>query len=114
VTKRHRDEVILARWTVDPARLSEFARFARDRYGDTAFTPRDVLKVWDDSALAGIEVVCREDALFVGDSVHDLAAGRAAGVRTGAALWGPFPRAWLERESPDVWLEQPRDIGALR
>ena len=43
------------------------------------------------------------EAVFVGDSPHDVAAGRAAGVRTAAALWGPFPRAALEREGPD-WL----------
>jgi pyrophosphatase PpaX len=70
--------------------------------------PEPVLK-----ALSEIGVAAH-DTLFVGDSVHDLAAGRAAGVRTGAALWGPFPRAWLERERPDVWIEAPGDIGALR
>ena len=53
-------------------------------------------------------------AIFVGDSPHDLAAGRAAGVRTAAALWGPFPRAWLAREEPDVWLASPDEIGTLR
>lgn len=52
-------------------------------------------------------------AVFVGDSPHDLAAGRAAGVRTGAVLWGPFPRAWLERESPDLWLATPHEIAHL-
>lgn len=52
-------------------------------------------------------------AVFVGDSPHDLAAGRAAGTRTAAVLWGPFPRARLERESPDLWLADPREIAAL-
>jgi pyrophosphatase PpaX len=47
--------------------------------------------------------VAAEDAVFVGDSPHDLAAGRAAGVRTAAALWGPFGRVALEAERPD-WL----------
>jgi pyrophosphatase PpaX len=34
--------------------------------------------------------------LFVGDSIHDLTSGRAAGVLTGAVLWGPFliPAGW--------------------
>ena len=40
-------------------------------------------------------------AAYVGDSRHDIIAGRAAGVRTVAALWGPFPRVQLEREQPD-------------
>jgi pyrophosphatase PpaX len=42
-----------------------------------------------------------EEVLFVGDSPYDLQSGRAAGVRTGAALWGPHPRALLEAEKPD-------------
>ncbi len=43
-------------------------------------------------------------ALFVGDSTHDMHAGRAAGVTTAAALWGPFSRAQLETAHPDHWL----------
>ena len=53
------------------------------------------------------------EALFVGDSPHDMAAGKAAGVRVAAALWGPFPRAVLEAEQPDAWLERPEDVLAL-
>lgn len=45
-------------------------------------------------------------ALFVGDSVHDLRAGRAAGTRTGAALWGPYGREELAPAEPDHWLER--------
>jgi len=43
-------------------------------------------------------------ALFVGDSPHDIAAGRNAGTRTAACLWGPFERAVLEAENPDYFL----------
>jgi pyrophosphatase PpaX len=42
-----------------------------------------------------------ERAAYVGDSCHDMVAGRSAGVVTVAALWGPFPRAELECERPD-------------
>lgn len=49
-------------------------------------------------------------AAYVGDSRHDIIAGRAAGVTTVAALWGPFPRAELEREQPDHLVES---IAAL-
>jgi pyrophosphatase PpaX len=52
-------------------------------------------------------------ALFVGDSLHDLASGRAAGVRTAAALWGPFSRQDLEAGEPDHWLEQPEDLAGV-
>lgn len=51
--------------------------------------------------------------LYVGDSVHDMHSGRAAGVRTAAALWGPFGRAHLESASPDYWLETPEDLVRL-
>jgi pyrophosphatase PpaX len=51
--------------------------------------------------------------LYVGDSVHDMHSGRAAGVRTAAALWGPFGRAHLESASPDYWLETPKDLVKL-
>lgn len=45
--------------------------------------------------------------VFVGDSPHDMASGRAAGVRTAAALWGPFPRDHLVPHDPDHWLDHP-------
>ncbi len=49
-------------------------------------------------------------ALFAGDSIHDLRAGRAAGVRTAAALWGPYDRERLAPGEPDLWLERPGDL----
>jgi len=52
-------------------------------------------------------------AVFIGDSPHDMAAGRAAGVRTAAALWGPFTRDVLEPYRPDFWLAAPEDVARL-
>jgi pyrophosphatase PpaX len=49
-------------------------------------------------------------ASFVGDSVWDLRAGRAAGVCTAAALWGPFSEDELISEAPDVMLDWPTDL----
>ncbi len=54
-----------------------------------------------------------EETLFVGDSIHDLHSGRAAGARTGAVLWGPFRRPALEAGQPDYWLERPQDLESL-
>jgi pyrophosphatase PpaX len=51
--------------------------------------------------------------VYVGDSIHDMRSGRAAGVRTAAALWGPFGRAHLEGATPDYWLETPGDLITL-
>jgi pyrophosphatase PpaX len=53
------------------------------------------------------------DAVFIGDSRHDLVCGRAAGVKTAAVLWGPFDRAHLADLEPDYWLERPADLSLL-
>jgi len=54
-----------------------------------------------------------ENAIFVGDSVHDVLAGNAAGVHTAAALWGAFKRADLEPGRPNAWLESVSDVVTL-
>jgi pyrophosphatase PpaX len=51
--------------------------------------------------------------VYIGDSIHDMRSGRAAGVRTAAVLWGPFGREHLERAEPDYWLERPEQIPDL-
>ena len=65
--------------------------------------------------LAAVERLGADPAttVFVGDSPHDMAAGRAAGVRTAAVLWGPFPREALEPHQPDRWLYTPQDLATL-
>jgi pyrophosphatase PpaX len=45
-----------------------------------------------------------DEAVFVGDSVHDVLAGNAAGVRTVAALWGAFKREDLEPGKPTAYV----------
>ena len=55
-------------------------------------------------ALEELEYEPRE-AVFVGDSPHDIASGNAAGVTTVAALWGPFSREQLEPYHPSHYLE---------
>jgi len=54
--------------------------------------------------------VAPAEALFVGDSPHDMVAAREAGTRTAAALWGPFPREALLAEHPDHLLERQEDV----
>jgi pyrophosphatase PpaX len=60
-------------------------------------------------ALESLEVAPAE-AVFVGDSVHDMTSGRAAGTATAAVLWGPFDRLRLEPTAPDHWLSAPADL----
>ena len=52
-------------------------------------------------------------AIFVGDAPHDMVSGRAAGVRTAAACWGPFARAHLEPTEPDYWLQKPAELRSF-
>lgn len=54
-----------------------------------------------------------EGTLFVGDSPHDIAAGRDAGTSTAACLWGPFERDRVQREKPDHWLDSFDDLTRL-
>ena len=63
-------------------------------------------------ALERLEVTA-DSAVFVGDSPHDMACGQAAGVRTGAALWGPFLREALAPYDPDHWFEEPSELERL-
>jgi pyrophosphatase PpaX len=65
--------------------------------------------VW--AALDRLELRDRaNEVLFVGDSTHDLLAGRAAGVSTAAALWGPFPPESLLALRPDYALAAVDDL----
>ena len=48
--------------------------------------------------------------IFVGDSPFDLQAGKAAGVFTAAALWGPFSRQELQLHDPDFELTSLLDL----
>lgn len=57
--------------------------------------------------------VAPAEAVFVGDSLHDMHSGRAAGTATAAVLWGPFDRAHLEPSTPDHWLAEPGDLLRL-
>jgi pyrophosphatase PpaX len=52
-------------------------------------------------------------ALFVGDSPHDMHAGRSAGVRTVAALWGPFSLDELAPAAPTWSLADIRELPPL-
>ena len=54
-----------------------------------------------------------DEAIFVGDSVHDMAAGNAAGVTTIAALWGPVTRHDLVDSRPGYYLQDIADLPGL-
>jgi phosphoglycolate phosphatase len=65
-----------------------------------------------DVILASLDVfgVKPEDCLLVGDSPADMQAGRRAGVKTCAVLWGYGQRDDLARWEPDYWVEHPSEL----
>jgi len=53
------------------------------------------------------------EAVFIGDSTHDVHAGNGANVVSIAALWGPFTRAQLLPSHPKHFLEKLDALPAL-
>jgi pyrophosphatase PpaX len=54
-----------------------------------------------------------DEAVFVGDSPHDIKSGNAAGVITIAALWGPFTKLTLEPYQPSYFLDDIKELPPL-
>lgn len=50
------------------------------------------------------------EAVYIGDTIHDMCAARDAGVRGIAVLWGAGPRALLEAEKPYCLCETPEEL----
>jgi HAD superfamily hydrolase (TIGR01509 family) len=51
-----------------------------------------------------------DDCLFVGDAAADMEAGRRAGVKTCAVLYGYGNRDEMARWQPDYWIEDIREL----
>lgn len=78
-------------------------------------TPDDVPRPKPDpghvgAALKSLGIRVPGRALMVGDAPVDIISGKGAGVRTAAALWGPFPRAAIEETQPDHYLDTLEDV----
>ena len=84
---------------------------------DVIITPEDVSqpKPHPEPVLLALDKlgIAPGEALFVGDSPHDVASGKAAGTMTAGVLWGPFPREALEKARPDALLDAQRDVLRL-
>jgi phosphoglycolate phosphatase len=65
-----------------------------------------------DVILASLKIFGAEprDCLFVGDSPTDMEAGRRAGVKTCAVLWGYGRREDMARWEPDYWVDHPGEL----
>jgi pyrophosphatase PpaX len=50
------------------------------------------------------------NAIFVGDSPHDVESGRAAGVLTVGVSWGAFAREEMLRSGADVVIDRAEEL----
>lgn len=57
--------------------------------------------------------VAAHEAVFVGDSPHDVEAAKAAGVRVIAVTWGAYTRDEIAPSGPDAWIERLPDLDGL-
>ncbi len=69
--------------------------------------PAPILKALDELSIAAKETI------YIGDSPHDMRSGRAAGVQTGAVLWGPYDKESLAVTEPDRWFGKADDLLEL-
>ncbi len=104
------------------SKMQHFARrgmrlFDLERHFDVAVFHDDVTRHKPDpeplleaARRAGIAPAA---AVYVGDSTHDVVAGRAAGMTTVAVLWGPFEREVLEAVGPHFLVTTPAELAAL-
>ena len=53
------------------------------------------------------------DAVYIGDTVHDMQAAKGAGVRAIAVSWGAAPRVLLEAQAPFAICDTPTELRAL-
>lgn len=98
----------IARRTIEVCELHERVEFVvcGDEVENGKPHPEPVLR-----ALVALELdAAPERVLFVGDSPHDLRAGRLAGTKTAAVGWGPLDRRVLRAESPDFFLDRMEDL----
>jgi len=97
--------------------LMGLSHCALEPYFDVVITPENTErgKPHPDPVQAALRDLGVESrgALLVGDSPHDMASARAAGVVTAAASWGPFASEALRASQPDYWLETCSDIVPL-
>jgi pyrophosphatase PpaX len=104
------------------SKMQHFARrgmriFDLEKYFDVAVFHDDVTRHKPDPEplleAARRGAVDPRNAFYIGDSIHDVVAGRAAGMTTVAVLWGPFERDVLEGVQPAHIVTKPDDLLAL-
>ncbi|MDW8107259.1 MAG: HAD-IA family hydrolase [Armatimonadota bacterium] len=85
-----------------------------DSFVDTIVTADDTErhKPAPDPVLKALErlQLAPEQAVYIGDTVFDIACGRAAGVQVGTVAWGAHLPEDLRAAQPDYYFETPADL----
>ena len=101
--------LITMRFTSKVQLVAELERFGLARYFNYIVTAKDTQKPKPSpealiQTVKALDVdIC--DCVIVGDSVVDIRAGKAAGSKTVAVLSGLYSRGELEKEQPDLILQ---------
>ena len=81
---------------------------------DIILTGNDVerSKPYPDALFRIINVLSlnKAETLFIGDSPLDIIAGKAAGIKTAAALWGTIEESKLIETHPDYIFKSPEEL----
>ena len=107
IVSRRRQQVIQA----------QLDKFQLRSYVDLVVGREDVtqMKPAPDALLVAAErlAVPIDQCLMVGDSPNDIQAGKAAGAKTAAVLTGPYTRATIDAEYPDIVLATIGDLATV-
>lgn len=97
-----------------PTALRGMTLYGLQQLLDILVTVDDTInhKPHPEPVLKGIELMGArpEQTLYVGDSLYDMKAGREAGIKVAAALWGPFPKEPLLEFNPDFALSSVQEL----
>jgi pyrophosphatase PpaX len=100
-----------------PTTLLAIERLTLSPYFGAVVTEQDVPvpKPAPDAVFAALRELGApaETAVMIGDGLFDIQAAQAAGVRSGAALWGTREREALLATGPDFRLTAPADLVTL-
>jgi phosphoglycolate phosphatase-like HAD superfamily hydrolase len=102
-----------ARLKLEPAGLNRFFPFGG--FGSDARERSELLSIGVAKAgnLVGARIPA-ERIIVVGDTPHDINAGRAIGARTLAVATGPFSQAELMKYQPDLTIEDFTEEEAVK
>jgi pyrophosphatase PpaX len=93
--------------------LPSMRHFGIERYTKAFVGLDDVThhKPHPEPVLKALKALKHTHALMIGDNVSDIRAGKRAGIATAAVSWS-IHKDQLEKEHPDHWLEDIRDVLA--